>query len=147
MHMLYLLQHRLRKACSVSALPMADERNDTAPFLHWLRSNGGDHPKCGLAAFSDTGRGVVALQGVGCGEVVVSVPDEAALLPDDCCIASVRTACLLLTVLPTSYSTLNAISKLTTVCRSLSRLAWATVLVPAWSQPPLCSPCLQRSTV
>ena len=71
---------------------MTQSKQDAA-FVKWLRSKGVDHPKCGLGAFSDTGRGVVALQTMACGEVVVSVPDDAALLPDDCCIASVRTAC------------------------------------------------------
>ena len=71
------------------------KREQDRAFLEWLRSNIVDHPKCGLAAFLNTGRGVVALQDIGCDEVVVSVPDDAALLPDDCCIASVRTACLL----------------------------------------------------
>lgn len=75
------------------ALSMIEREQDRA-FLEWLQSNGADHPKCGLAAFPDTGRGVVALQDIGCEEVVVSVPDDAALLPDNCCIASVRTACL-----------------------------------------------------
>ena len=71
------------------------EGEEDRAFLKWLQGSGVDHPKCGLADFPDTGRGVVALQDIGCGEVVVCVPDDAALLPDECCIASVRTACLL----------------------------------------------------
>lgn len=121
------------------------ERKQDRAFLEWLQSSGVDHPKCGLAAFPDTGRGVVALQHIGCGELVVSVPDDATLLPDDCCIASVRAACLFISLVCFIYFP-DIVLMQKKFCRSLRRLAWATALVPSLSRLPLCLLCLQRST-
>ena len=61
-----------------------------AAFLHWLEQGGVVHDKCGIGDFPGTGRGAVALQPISCGEVVVAVPDDVPLLPDNCCIADVR---------------------------------------------------------
>jgi hypothetical protein len=61
-----------------------------AAFLHWLQQCGVAHKKCGIGTFPGTGRGAVALQPISCGDVVVAVPDNVPLLPDNCCIADVR---------------------------------------------------------
>lgn len=63
---------------------------DTAGrFITWLHKEKVAIPRCGIGSFSGTGRGVVAQEAISCGEVVVSVPDDAALLPDSSCIAEV----------------------------------------------------------
>ena len=58
-------------------------------FIAWLHKEKVAIPRCGIGSFPGTGRGVVAQEAISCGEVVVSVPDDSALLPNSSCIAEV----------------------------------------------------------
>lgn len=44
---------------------------------------------CRLGDADDRGQGVFATRDVAAGDVVLSVPDAAVLMPDDCCIVKV----------------------------------------------------------
>lgn len=60
-------------------------------FEAWLGDAGvGWRDCCRLGeAAAGMGQGVFAARDVAAGEVVLSVPDDAVLMPDDCCIAQV----------------------------------------------------------
>ena len=62
------------------------------PFLDWLAAQGVEFAACGLHRFDDRhgGRGVKAIKDIDQDEILISVPDEAAVLtPENCSIAEV----------------------------------------------------------
>ena len=61
------------------------------PFLDWLVAQGVEFANCGLHRFDDRhgGRGVRAHRNIVEHEVVISVPDDAVLMPETCSIAEV----------------------------------------------------------
>jgi len=79
-----------RQPPDAAAAP-ADGANPTpkAQFEEWLDFEGVDWDSCTLADTAGMGQGVLAARDIQEGEVVLSVPDDAVLMPDDCCIAQV----------------------------------------------------------
>lgn len=61
----------------------------TAEFLRWLLSNGIECSKCGIDVFDGSGRGVIATTAILDDEVVVDVPDDCVLMPENCTISEV----------------------------------------------------------
>ena len=69
----------------------AEERLDHAtPFLAWCETQGISCSKCTIQDFLETGRGVGAGEDIQKGEAILSVPDEAVLMPETCSIAQAR---------------------------------------------------------
>lgn len=63
---------------------------ESARFLTWLRRQGVGCSKCGIHSFDGRGRGVIATEGIGDGEVVVDVPDNTVLMPHNCTFSKVK---------------------------------------------------------
>ncbi|EIE21805.1 SET domain-containing protein, partial [Coccomyxa subellipsoidea C-169] len=57
---------------------------DVSKVLAWLRLAGIECSCCSIDVFDGSGRGVVATKDISCGEVVVHVPDESVLMPENC---------------------------------------------------------------
>lgn len=74
---------------SAMAQPNAPDAQDAQNevFMAWLRDNKINSPKCGIATFPETGRGVVATDDIKKDEVVVEVPDNLVLWQETTCIA------------------------------------------------------------
>ena len=62
----------------------------TAKLEAWLDENDVEWDACSLADTETMGRSVLAARDIAGGAVVLTVPDDAVLMPDDCCIAKVR---------------------------------------------------------
>ena len=60
-----------------------------AEFFKWLLSAGIECSNCGIDVFGGSGRGVVATTDISDNEVVVDVPDECVLMPENCSISEV----------------------------------------------------------
>lgn len=58
-------------------------------FIRWLQLAGIESPKCGVGEVAEGGRGVIATKYISKDEIVVSVPDEAVLMPENCVAAEV----------------------------------------------------------
>lgn len=67
----------------------AGDPTPNAQFEEWLDFEGVDWDSCTLADTAGMGQGVLAARDIADCEVVISVPDDAVLMPDDCCIAQV----------------------------------------------------------
>ena len=81
-----------------------DERLDkVADFLAWCTQQGITYPKCGISNFDNTGRGVGAIDDIDKNEVVLSVPDDAVLMPETCSLAEVDTHSPVCSNSPTQY--------------------------------------------
>lgn len=78
----------LAAAAGIGAAAAASASN--ARFEEWLEDNGVEWDACVLADTAGMGQGLLAAQQIAEGEVVLSVPDDAVLMPDDCCIAQVN---------------------------------------------------------
>ncbi|GMH40523.1 hypothetical protein BSKO_08427 [Bryopsis sp. KO-2023] len=59
-----------------------------ASFFAWMRESKIRCPKCGIKIFEETGRGVVALEPIREGEIVVEVPDDFVLWEETSMISS-----------------------------------------------------------
>jgi len=66
-------------------------QKENARFLTWLRRHEAGCSKCGIHFFNGSGRGVIATEGIADGEVVVDVPDDTVLMPENCTISQVKT--------------------------------------------------------
>lgn len=80
--------------------PAADAAEHRQLFEAWLDFNEVKWAdRCQLAEIPGRGAAVVAARDIAVGEVVLSVPDDAVLMPDDCCISQVdASACLIVTL-------------------------------------------------
>lgn len=65
-------------------------RMDVSILLAWLRLAGIECSCCSIDVFDGSGRGVVATKDISCGEVVVHVPDESVLMPENCSCSEVQ---------------------------------------------------------
>ncbi len=66
------------------------ERLDkVADFLEWCTQWGITYSKTGISNFDHTGRGVEAIDNINKYEVIISVPDDAVLMPETCSLAEV----------------------------------------------------------
>ena len=81
-----------------------DKRLDkVADFLAWCTQRGIAYPKCDISDFGNTGRGVGATDYIDKNEVVLSVPDDAVLMPETCSLAEVNSS-----LQQSSYTSLSA---------------------------------------
>lgn len=61
-----------------------------AAFLAWCSTQGIPCTRCTIQNYDDTGRGLGASDEIPKGAVILSVPDDAVLMPETCSIAEVR---------------------------------------------------------
>ena len=61
-------------------------------FCDWLDAEDVDWGSCTLSDITGRGQAVVATAYIAKDEVIISVPDDAVLMSDDCRIAEVHTA-------------------------------------------------------
>lgn len=74
----------------VDADGAADSASNGATFEAWLDGAGIEWRECcRLEEAASGGQGVFAVRDIAAGETVLAVPDDAVLMPDDCCIAKV----------------------------------------------------------
>lgn len=67
--------------------PKSTAATATAAFLAWCKQVKLLHPKCSIDVLPGTGRGVVAIANIACGEVVITVPDDIVLMAEASCIS------------------------------------------------------------
>jgi hypothetical protein len=62
-------------------------------FMEWLHAAGIACPKCMIGSVQEGDRGVLASGNIEKGDVIVSVPDESVLMPENCSAAQVLPLC------------------------------------------------------